>query len=117
MKMRSGHCERLPGAKQSLLTLTEISSLKEVIATFFQTDPPTLIAERGDQVSLMYLQPSGSGAKSNHMRFVHCCTCCEIPPNPPFAKGGPKSPPFAKGAARSAGGFLWDTVPILCGLI
>jgi len=34
-----------------------------VIATFFQTDPPTLIAERGDQVSLMYLQPSGSGAK------------------------------------------------------
>ena len=35
----------------------------EVIATFFQTDPPTLIAERGDSVSLMYLQPSGSGAK------------------------------------------------------
>lgn len=35
----------------------------EVIATYFQTDPPTLIAERGDQVSLMYLQPSGSGSK------------------------------------------------------
>lgn len=35
----------------------------EVVATFFQTDPPTLIAERGDSVSLMYLQPSGSGAK------------------------------------------------------
>ena len=35
----------------------------EVIATFFQTDPPTLIAERGDRVSMMYLQPSGSGAK------------------------------------------------------
>ena len=35
----------------------------EVIATFFQTDPPTLIAERGDSVSMMYLQPSGSGAK------------------------------------------------------
>jgi len=34
-----------------------------VVATFFQTDPPTLIAERGDQVSLMYLRPSGSGAK------------------------------------------------------
>ena len=30
---------------------------------FFQTDPQTLIAERGDQVSLMYLQPSGSGSK------------------------------------------------------
>jgi len=35
----------------------------EVIATFFQTDPPTLIAERGDQVSLMYLQAAGSGSK------------------------------------------------------
>jgi uncharacterized protein len=35
----------------------------EVGATFFQTDPPTLIAERGDGVSLMYLQQSGSGAK------------------------------------------------------
>jgi len=35
----------------------------EVIVMFFQTDPQTLIAERGDQVSLMYLQPSGSGSK------------------------------------------------------
>jgi len=35
----------------------------EVVITFFFTDPPTLIAERGDSVSLMYLQPSGSGAK------------------------------------------------------
>jgi len=35
----------------------------EVVATFFQTDPPTLIAERGDSVSLMYLQPGGSGTK------------------------------------------------------
>lgn len=35
----------------------------EVIATFFQTDPPTLIAERGDSVLVMYLQPSASGAK------------------------------------------------------
>lgn len=35
----------------------------EVTITFFQTDPPTLIAERGDSVSLMYLQPSASGAR------------------------------------------------------
>jgi uncharacterized protein len=35
----------------------------EVVATFFKTDPPTLVAERGDSVSLMYLQPSGSGTK------------------------------------------------------
>ena len=35
----------------------------EVVATFFHTDPPTLIAEYGDRVSMMYLQPSASGAK------------------------------------------------------
>jgi uncharacterized protein len=35
----------------------------EVVVTFFKTDPPMLEAERGDQVSLMYLEPSGSGAK------------------------------------------------------
>ncbi|MDI1246002.1 MAG: MliC family protein [Rhodoferax sp.] len=35
----------------------------EVVATFFQTDPLTMIAERGDSVSLMYLQPTGSGTK------------------------------------------------------
>jgi len=35
----------------------------EVVVTFFRTDPPTLIAERGDSVSLMYLQQSGSGSK------------------------------------------------------
>jgi uncharacterized protein len=35
----------------------------EVTAMFFKTDPPTLIAERGDSVSLMYQQPSGSGIK------------------------------------------------------
>ena len=35
----------------------------EVIVTFFPTEPPTLIAERGDSISLMYLQPSGSGTK------------------------------------------------------
>ena len=35
----------------------------EVVATFFQTNPPTLVAEHGDSVSLMYLQPAASGAK------------------------------------------------------
>jgi uncharacterized protein len=35
----------------------------EVVVTFFPTDPPTLMAERGDSVSLMFRQPSGSGAK------------------------------------------------------
>ena len=36
----------------------------ELFVTFFpDTEPPTLYAERGDSVSLMYLQPSGSGSK------------------------------------------------------
>ncbi len=35
----------------------------EVIATFFQTKPPTLIAELGNSVSLMYQQVSASGAR------------------------------------------------------
>jgi uncharacterized protein len=35
----------------------------EVVVTFFKTDPATLIAERGDQVSLMFVQPSGSGTR------------------------------------------------------
>jgi uncharacterized protein len=39
------------------------SRANEIVVTYFQTDPPTLIAERGDGVSLMYLEPSGSGAK------------------------------------------------------
>jgi uncharacterized protein len=35
----------------------------DVVATYFKTDPPTLIARRGDSVSLMYVQRSASGAK------------------------------------------------------
>lgn len=41
----------------------DCDSKNEVVVTFFETTPPTLIAERGDQVSLMYLEPSGSGTK------------------------------------------------------
>ncbi|GAA4363646.1 MliC family protein [Kangiella marina] len=35
----------------------------EFFITFFETEPPTLIAERGDQTSLMYNVSSASGAK------------------------------------------------------
>jgi uncharacterized protein len=35
----------------------------EVVITFFETDPPTAIAERGDSTSMMYAAPSGSGAR------------------------------------------------------
>lgn len=54
---------RLAAATGPVLYACEGDPRNEVIATFFQTDPPTVIAERGDRVSLMYLQPSGSGAK------------------------------------------------------
>lgn len=52
----------IPGT-DTVRYVCEGNPANEVIATFFQTDPPTLIAERGDSVSMMYLQPSGSGAK------------------------------------------------------
>lgn len=35
----------------------------ELVVTFFPTDPKTLIAERGDSTSLMYLEPAGPGAR------------------------------------------------------
>lgn len=35
----------------------------ELVVTFFPTEPPTLIAERGDSTSLMFLQPAASGAR------------------------------------------------------
>jgi uncharacterized protein len=54
---------RLVPASEPVFYTCDGDPSNEVIATYFQTDPPTLIAERGDQVSLMYLQPSGSGAK------------------------------------------------------
>jgi uncharacterized protein len=54
---------RLVPGKGPVRFLCDGSPVNEVVVTFFQTDPPTLIAERGDSVSLMYLQPSGSGAR------------------------------------------------------
>lgn len=35
----------------------------QVVVTHFETDPPSLIAERGDQTSLMRLQPAASGTR------------------------------------------------------
>jgi uncharacterized protein len=34
-----------------------------IVATYFATDPPTLIAERGDRTSVMFGEATGSGAK------------------------------------------------------
>lgn len=39
------------------------SAADEITVTFYQSTPPTLIAERGDQTSLMFLTQSASGGK------------------------------------------------------
>ena len=54
---------RLVSGSGPVRFICDDSPVSEVLATFFRTDPPTLIAERGDSVSLMYLQPSGSGTR------------------------------------------------------
>lgn len=35
----------------------------KVVVTFFKTEPPTLIAQRGEKTSLMFVQASASGVK------------------------------------------------------
>lgn len=54
---------RLVGSDGPFFYVCDDNPAKEIIITFFKTDPPTLIAEFGDSVSLMYLQPLGSGSK------------------------------------------------------
>ncbi len=52
----------LPG-KGPVRFICDQQPAKEVIATFYPTEPATLIAEFGDSTSLMYAQPAGSGSK------------------------------------------------------
>lgn len=52
----------LPG-KGPVFYACDNNPANELVATFFPTDPPTLIAERGDSTSLMYQQPAASGTK------------------------------------------------------
>lgn len=54
---------RLVPGKGPLSYTCDGDPTNQVIATFFETEPPTLIAERGDSVSLMVQQPSASGAR------------------------------------------------------
>lgn len=39
------------------------NATNEVVVTYFATEPPTLIAARGDRVALMYAQSSASGRR------------------------------------------------------
>jgi uncharacterized protein len=54
---------RLVPGKGPIIYLCDNDPRNEVIVTFFETDPQSLIAEHGDSVSFMDIQPSGSGAK------------------------------------------------------
>lgn len=54
---------RLVPGKGPFSFICDGNPANEVVAMFFETDPPTLIAEHGDSVSLMYLQSGGSGTK------------------------------------------------------
>ncbi len=54
---------RLVDARGPFRFACDGNASNEVIVTFFATEPPTLVAERGDSVSLMFLQPSASGSR------------------------------------------------------
>lgn len=54
---------RLIPVSASAIFVCDGNPRNEVIAHFFQTDPLSLIAERGDSLSLMFQQPAASGAR------------------------------------------------------
>lgn len=54
---------RLVPGKGPFVFSCDGDAANQVVVTFFSTDPPTLLAERGDSLSLMYLQPSASGTR------------------------------------------------------
>lgn len=54
---------RLVPVAGSAIYVCDGQPAKQVTATFFQTQPPTAIAEFGDQTSLMIQQPAASGAR------------------------------------------------------
>jgi len=54
---------RLVAATGSVWFVCENDRCSEIVVTFFRTDPPTLIAARGDSVSLMFLEQGAGGTK------------------------------------------------------
>ena len=54
---------RLVPARGPFAFACDGNAANEVTVTYFETDPPTLIAERGDSVSVMYRQPAASGIR------------------------------------------------------
>jgi len=54
--------ELVPAKKPAFFACQNNPS-NEVVATFFETDPPAARLERGDRTVIAYLVPAGSGAK------------------------------------------------------
>jgi uncharacterized protein len=54
---------RLVPPKGPVLFACENNPANEVVATFFETDPPTVQLERGDQTVTAWLVPAASGSK------------------------------------------------------
>jgi uncharacterized protein len=54
---------QLVPAKGPVFYGCENDPANEVVATFFETDPPTARIERGDRAATAWLVPAGSGAK------------------------------------------------------
>ncbi|QYJ86668.1 MliC family protein [Shewanella mesophila] len=54
---------RLVAHSKPILYTCDNTPANEVIVTYFETSPASLIAEYGDRVSFMTIQPSASGAK------------------------------------------------------
>jgi uncharacterized protein len=54
---------RLVPAKGPVFFACENNPANEIVATFFETDPPTARLERGDKTVTAWLVPAGSGSK------------------------------------------------------
>lgn len=54
---------RLVPGRGPVAWLCEGDRRNEIVTTFFATEPPTLIAERGDSVSLMYREGAGPDSR------------------------------------------------------
>jgi membrane-bound inhibitor of C-type lysozyme len=50
-------------AKGPVFFACEDNPANEIVATFFETDPPTARLERGDKTVTAWLVPAGSGSK------------------------------------------------------
>jgi uncharacterized protein len=56
-------CYRLLPAGAAVTFACDGDARNEVRVTYFPTEPATLVAERGDQVALMFQQPMASGTR------------------------------------------------------